>query len=108
VQFTIKSAGPGKFAGIYEFWNYSSMVNPVNRVNGRSWTSGAIGFTVNQGWHGHEGFEAWPHAHRSRPSGHSGGTGAHRRGRKREKGVQGSLCGPHQSSGDSMATGQWR
>jgi hypothetical protein len=48
------------------------MVNPVNWVNGRSWTCDAIGFTVNKGWRGHEGSEAWPCAHRSRASGHSG------------------------------------
>jgi hypothetical protein len=48
------------------------MVNPVDRVHGGSWTGAPVGFTVNQGWHRHEGTGASWRAHWSRAYGHFG------------------------------------
>jgi hypothetical protein len=87
-QFTIMSGGPGKFVRIYEFWNYSSTVNPVNRVHGGSRTGDAVRLMVIQGRRGHKGFEARRCTHRSRASSHSEAWEPARGGRK-ERGEHG-------------------
>jgi hypothetical protein len=104
VDFT-KVQGPlCKIFEIIRITNYFPMVNPVHRVHAR-WTR--AGRAVH-----HEPTVAWTEGTAAR-SPELGlrplrCTEAHRRGRKMERGVQGTRLGPHRGSGGTEEAGRQR
>jgi hypothetical protein len=96
-----------RFVGFIELLNFSPTDKPVDQVHGAvdqrrgsgaQWINGLVRIGRRHVW--------WC-VRRSRASGHSGAqelTG----GGKKERGAQGSFCGPHRSSSGSVVIERWR